>query len=184
MRGDAMAKKRSKKKSKNPTHVTNREDLARIFGRSVECFDHYRRDGCPCGVKDKIPNKGYSVAKVRAWLRKNGLEQPRRPGRPVSLDDSIKPGDGGEAQSTHTRIRMAQAEQNEAKAEMARLALAERRGELLSMEDIRQRHTYMREQLKGMARSAAPELAGKTALEVMQILEARIDSVLEVFSDG
>lgn len=159
-------------------YATSLAELAAIFGRAVPTIQKYGHLGCPCRAQDKDEKGRYGVTAIKKWLEANGYVETRR-GRPAKVEQS----DMFEAPA---ELKKAQAREKQARAELAEIELAEKRAEVVSVEERdaeeRQRYKYVRAELLQWKRSLAPVLAGKTAPEILAIMDTKVDELMRGLS--
>lgn len=151
--------------------VTSVEELCTIFDRSRKSLFQWSKEGCPCSKEHKVDGH-YDVAAVRRWLKKHGhLDGPKR---------------GRGAVVTGSAYRDAQAEEKKIKVQLAQLALEEKRGALVSWEEVKRReieqHDYMISVLESWTRSLGPALTGKSALEINRAMKAKVAELMREFA--
>lgn len=175
-----------------PQYAKTLADAARALGRKRSTLSEWARHyGCPCRGRDKTA-RGYDLRKVRRWAPEHGYSVDEKTGRIVGdlRGHSPKPeadadADGEEKPSVVLRLRTAQADERKAKAELVQLQLEERKGELVSREEVeeeqRKDHLYLRGELLSLPR-LGPKLAGLTALEIQAVLKDKVETLMRRFS--
>jgi hypothetical protein len=163
-------------------YATSLDELGAVVGKSASALAGYRHRGCPCNQKDRDAKGRYSVAAVRKWLKDHGYLD----GRPPNPEGGAAGPRRSSTSDDNARLRAAQAKEREHRAVIAELEEKRLRGELVSVEDVRElnRRTmeFLADALENWTRALGPVLAGKTAVEVNRLLKEQVRDILREFA--
>lgn len=143
-------------------------EAAEILGQAPHTLEDWIR-------RSKIEKgpKGYDVQAVKRWRDEN-MPPPR-----TKKDDPEATGD-------QARLLKAQADEREAKAELADLKLQIEKGQYRSIQDIelwdRSRNAVIRRGLLGFPRSISPLLVGLQLKEIESVMMQKVRGLLEAFA--
>jgi phage terminase Nu1 subunit (DNA packaging protein) len=143
--------------------IVNREELAGILGCAPTTVDRYIRAGCPI-IEHGTTSQGHRVntADVVRWLREREAAAP-----------------AGDSQSDARRRHMA------ASAELKELALAEKRGQMIRVDDVAtilaDELANVRSRLMAMPGRLAPTVAAMS--DIFACEKAMTDEVAAALSE-
>ena len=189
---DTRTRKPAKKKRRRRRNVTPKPPpafvgsytaLSGALGVSRGMLSKYLELGAPPKGSD-----GYEVAAWRRWMdlaaAGDRAGEDRRAGvAGVGAAFDLSP----EARTARLRNVSAQASEREARAELAALDLARRRGELILVSEMKRRDVarvqVVKRGLYNLAQRAAVELAGvESAEEAEHVLRRHVNALLERFA--
>jgi phage terminase Nu1 subunit (DNA packaging protein) len=137
--------------------VATQREVAEAFGVAEGTITTWRNRGAPPPV-DGV----WDLVAVAKWREEQS--------RPASVED----------ESSKQRLERA-------KAEMAEIELAQRRGELISRAEVDnhnlQRIVSLRNALLALPRQLAPKLEGLDVRAMMGVIQSRVEQLLDDFAD-
>jgi len=137
---------------------------------------------------------GQAPNTIRAWVQRSGLKKGPRGYDVQALkrwrDENLSPPrtkrEDFDATGDQARLLKAQADEREAKAELADLKLQIEKGQYRSIQEIevwdRSRSAVVKRGLLGFPRSVAPLVAGLQAREIEGVLMQRVRALLESYA--
>lgn len=154
-----LEKEIAREKATEPGIVQTQAEVAKAFGVKKRTIEYWVENGMP-----RQEDGTYSLLDIAGW-RATPKEEP-------------KPKEDDEWQNKY----------REYKARLAELNLAEKRGELISREEVDAANVAkvlaVKRALLAIPKQIAPSLAGREAREIQARLTARLEEVIARFADG
>ena len=169
------------------TLKTTRE-VAKHFSVTPKTVRGWTKRGCPCQQDPaRLRRKLYRIQEVQTWLERQGLRAPGDPqpvafgGHPPDILKAV-----GLNPDLGERAQQALVRKKEAEAELAEIALAQKRCELVSKAAVDERIGQAIESAKAgfmaVPRKYCDYLAGHSPTETRRRLTEVVSEVLGVFS--
>lgn len=141
--------------------VETQEQLAKAFKVSVRSIQHWVRDGMP-----KTPEGMYDITEVQAWRL---------------LKNNQGAGSDTDKEKWDTKFR-------QMKALLAEMEYKKRLGELVTKEEVEegrvQRILAVKKALLSLPRRVAPQVVGLDVRAAQNVLEKRINEIIDHFAKG
>jgi phage terminase Nu1 subunit (DNA packaging protein) len=147
------------------TYAKSQTQLAKAVGIPYKKLRNLIENGAPC----RKYSRGYRVESFKKWLSSQGRD-PKRKGK------------------VHAKFEDARARERAAKAELAEMELAKRRGEYMPMDVVKERDLYrisiVRQGLLSLPKAIAGVVTKMTPAEAEKEIERRVRELLIKFSEA
>lgn len=169
---EAMEPEESIQQLPKPTRFAKTQaELMTAIKITPNTLHKYKAEGCPVNKTAA----GYNVDAIQSWMDEHGkLRRRSRENAQRSLDDQ-------------KRLLKAQADEREAKAELARLKAETEQGLYIPLSEVQERDkariSAVRRGLLRLPKTVAPIACGLTVIEIEKLVERKVRDLLTKFAE-